>query len=80
MIKIIFRDLPNTKELDLDFENICSIKNNASFDPGMKDMGAGKKEYLFQELEMQFTDGPVEALIVSGETVNYVKKVIKKAL
>jgi hypothetical protein len=80
MIKIIFRDLPKSKELDLDFKSIKSLSNNASFNPGIKEMGGSKKEYVYQELEMQFESGPVEALFVSGETANYVKKVIKKAL
>lgn len=80
MIKIIFKQLPVSREIDIDFESIKSIFNNASFSPELKSMGAEKKEYVNQELEIHFEDDNIEALFISGETANYVKKVIKKAL
>lgn len=80
MIKIYFRDLPKSKELELDFETLSLLANKACFDPSLKSIGADKNEFVGQEIEMQFKDGPVEVLFISGETANYVKKVIKKAL
>lgn len=80
MIKIIFKELPTSKEIDIDFESISAISNNSSFNPGIKSMGGNRNEYIDQSIELQFEDDNIEALFISGETANYVKKVIKKSL
>ncbi len=65
MIKIIFRDLPKSKELDLDFESIKSLSNISSFNPGIKEIGGTMPENL--KTEKHIKEVKKEVKVMNGK-------------
>lgn len=82
MIKIYFKEDPG-KEVSANLQSIKRIGNNSQYDPLIKENGGEEDEYIDQELRIEFhedNESNIQALIINGNTLNIIKKLIKKSL